>query len=88
MDCVELIQIIDDKLKPYIDVDGILESQGISGRKATRNNKQLTALRIYVVLSGYSEFLPIIRGVLVKWLKSNGGNGAVSFPKPPSRKES
>lgn len=88
MDCLCLTRDIDEVLKPHIDIDKFYGVLGSLGKKVTRHGKQLTGMRLVPLFLVYTKHLPIARRVLIRWLESNGGNGAVSFPKPPSRKES
>lgn len=87
LDCLHLIRDIDEELKPHLDVEGITGLPSKSSKKATAIGDQLPEMRLLAVLSRCVEFVPIARRVLIRWLKSDGGSGAVSFPKPPSRKE-
>lgn len=83
LDCLHLAQDIENELKAHVNVGEFFEWIGIAGKHPTPHGKQPELSRIYAVLSGRFDLLPIVRAIIMKWLKSKGGNGAMLFPKPP-----
>lgn len=82
MNCLKLVRDMDDQLEGKTRAEDLIRISESLGMKARGDGRQFTGAKSGPVLVGAYEGLPIVREVIVKWLKKNGGNGAVSFPRP------